>query len=244
MFFCEKCNYETSNKGNYQKHLKTKKHQLPEEKKCVKCQKTYKSRQSLWKHKQSCKDTNQLLIQLINQNNELQKQVINMSSTTYVQNIQTNFNLNIFLNETCKDAINITDFVDSLQVREKDIEETGSIGFVNGISKIFIRGLQELELHKRPIHCSDIKRETIYIKDQNIWEKETDDHDKLKKAITTITVKGSRTIVDWQKNNPGYTELNSKKNEQYLNIISNNFGEEDNYDKIIKRLAKKTMIQK
>ena len=243
MFFCEKCNYETTNKGNYTKHLKTKKHQTDDERKCSKCQKTYKSRQSLWKHQQNCKnmDTNQLLIHLINQNNELQKQVINLSSTTYVQNIQ-NFSLNIFLNETCKDAINITDFVDSLQVHEKDIEETGSIGFVDGISKIFIRGLQELELHKRPIHCSDIKRETIYIKDQNIWEKESDEHEKLKKAITSITVKGSKTIMDWQKNNPSYTELNSKKNEQYLNIVNNNFGTD--YDKIIKKLAKKTIIQK
>jgi len=189
-------------------------------------------------------DTNQLLVHLINQNNELQKQVIKLSSATYVQNVHNvqniqNFNLNIFLNETCKDAINITDFVDSLQVREKDIEETGNIGFVDGISKIFIRGLEELELHKRPIHCSDIKRETIYIKDHNIWEK---DDEKLKRAITTITTKSSKTIIDWQKNNPSYMELNSKKNEQYLNIISNNFGNE--YDKIIKKLARKTVIQK
>jgi hypothetical protein len=158
-----------------------------------------------------------------------------------VQNIQTNFNLNIFLNETCKDAINITDFVDSLQVREKDIEETGNIGFVDGISKIFIRGLQELELHKRPIHCSDMKRETIYIKDQNVWER---DNEKLKRAITTISVKGTKTIIEWQKNNPGYAEINSKKNDQYLSIISNSFGNEMDEEKIIKKLAKKTMIQK
>jgi hypothetical protein len=248
--FCEKCNYSTANKSNFQKHLKTKKHLTVETKKCTKCDKTYKTRQSLWKHQQNCKDTNQLLIKLIQQNNELQKQVIQMSNTTYVQNIQTNFNLNIFLNEKCKDAVNITDFVDSLKVREKDIEETGNIGFIDGISKIFIRGLQELELHKRPIHCSDIKREIIYIKDQNIWEKEDEEHEKLKKAITTLTTKNTKTIVEWQKNNPSFMTFNSKKNDQYLTILSNNYGgvdeneKEDNYKKIIKKLAKTTFINK
>lgn len=244
--FCEKCNYTTSNKSNFQKHLKTKKHLSVDDKKCQKCDKIYKTRQSLWKHQQSCKteDTNKLLIKLIQQNNELQKQVIQMSNTTYVQNIQTNFNLNIFLNEKCKDAVNITDFVDSLKVREKDIEETGNIGFINGISKIFIRGLQELELHQRPIHCSDIKREIIYIKDQNIWEKENEEHEKLKKAITTLTTKNTQTIVKWQKNNPEFMILNSKKNDQYLNILSNNYADEEDYKKIIKKLAKTTFIQK
>lgn len=244
--FCEKCNYTTTNKGNFQKHLKTKKHLTVDIKKCSKCDKMYKTRQSLWKHQQTCTqlNTNQLLIQLIQQNNELQKQVIQMN-TTYVQNIQTTFNLNIFLNEKCKDAVNITDFVDSLKVQEKDIEETGNIGFINGISKIFIRGLQELELHKRPIHCSDIKREIIYIKDQNIWEKENEEHEKLKKAISSLTTKNTKTIIEWQKNNPGFMNLNSKKNEQYLTILSNNYcGEKEDYKKIIKKLAKTTFINK
>ena len=246
--FCEKCNYTTTNKGNFQKHLKTKKHLSIDTKSCE-CGKSYKTRQSLWKHQQKCKNTNELLLQLIQQNNELQKQVVQMSNTTYVQNIQT-FNLNIFLNEKCKDAVNITDFVDSLKVREKDIEETGNIGFINGISKIFIRGLQELELHKRPIHCSDMKREIIYIKDHNIWEKENEEHEKLKKAISMLTTKNTKGIIEWQKSNPSCMIINSKKNEQYLNILSNNYGgiddeeKDENYKKIIKKLAKTTFIQK
>lgn len=240
--FCEKCNYETTNKSNYQKHLKTKKHQSVETKKCDTCDKTYKTRQSLWKHRQTCKNTNQLLIHLIQQNNELQKQVAQMSSTTYVNQVN-HFNLNIFLNERCKDAVNITDFVDSLKVQEKDIEETGQIGFINGISKIFIRGLQELELHKRPIHCSDIKREIIYIKDHDIWGKD-EEHDKLKKAIGTLTVKNTKKIMDWQKNNPSCMEINTKKNAEYLSIITNNFADTEDYGKIIKKLAKSTIIKK
>jgi len=240
MFICEKCNYETSIKGNYAKHLKTNKHKLTDEKTCDTCTKTFKTRQSLWKHKKDCVDTNKLLLHLIQQNNDLQKQVQNVN----VQNIQINqnFNLSIFLNETCKDALNIDEFVESLKVYECDIVETGQIGFVNGISKIFIRGLEELELHKRPIHCSDIKREIMYVKDQDLWERETDEI--LTRAINNLTIKNTSKILDWQKRNPGYTNPSSRKNEQYLNIVSNNFGDSELHGKIIKRLAKKTIIPK
>ena len=250
--FCNPCNYKTTNKSNYLKHLKTKKHlgcKSEECHICPSCDKPYKSRMGLWKHRQECKinDTNQLLVQLIQQNNELQKRVVSMSLNTYVQNIQTNhFNLNFFLNETCKDAINISEFVDSLKVRERDLEETGQIGFIDGMCKIIINGLQKLELHKRPIHCSDIKREIIYIKDQNSWERENEEKDRLKRAINTITIKNTKTLSEWQKNNPSYMDVNSKKNGEFINIISNNFtsDETDSYNKIIKKLAKETIIQK
>uniref|UniRef100_A0A6C0HSC8 C2H2-type domain-containing protein n=1 Tax=viral metagenome TaxID=1070528 RepID=A0A6C0HSC8_9ZZZZ len=233
MYTCEKCNYETAIKSNYTKHLKTNKHKLNGIV-CDNCEKSYKTRQSLWKHKQEC--TNNLLIQLLQQTKEL-KQTQIIQNIQNVQNIQT-FNLNIFLNETCKDALNINEFVDSLKVQECDIIETGQIGFVNGISKIFIRGLEELELHKRPIHCSDIKRETIYIKDDDFWE---NDHKILNRAINTLTIKNTSKILDWQKKNPEWID---KKNDQYLSIVSNNFGDSELQCKIIKRLAKNTMIQK
>jgi hypothetical protein len=237
MFICEKCNYETAIKGNYTKHLKTNKHKLSDGKSCD-CGKSFKTRQSLWKHKKVCVDTNKLLLQLIQQNNDLQKQM------NVVQNIQINqnFNLNIFLNETCKDALNIDEFVESLKLHECDIVETGQIGFVNGISKIFIRGLEELELHKRPIHCSDIKREIMYVKDQDLWERET--NQILSRAINNLTIKNTSMIIDWQKKNPEYMDPSNKKNDQYLNIISHNFGDSELHGKIIKRLARKTMIPK
>lgn len=243
MFVCEKCNYETLIKGNYAKHLKTNKHKLTDGKVCDVCEKTFKTRQSLWKHKKDCVDTNKLLLQLIQQNNDLQKQI----QTVHVQNVQNiqvnqNFNLNIFLNETCKDALNIDEFVESLKVHECDIVETGQIGFVNGISKIFIRGLEELELHKRPIHCSDIKREIMYVKDQDLWERETGQI--LSRAINNLTIKNTSKILDWQKKNPDYIDPSNKKNDQYLNIVNHNFGDSELHGKIIKRLARKTMIPK
>ena len=221
MYTCSKCNYETLIKSNYTKHLKTNKHIMNSTNVCDKCEKSYKTRQSLWKHKQGC----------------LPQMQVNIQNIQNIQHIQT-FNLNIFLNETCKDALNINEFVDSLKVQEGDIIETGQIGFVNGISKIFIRGLEELELHKRPIHCSDIKRETIYIKDQDLWE---NDHKILNRAINTLTIKNTSKILDWQKKNPEWLH---EKNDQYLNIVSNNFGDDALQCKIIRRLAKKTVIQK
>lgn len=233
MYTCEKCDYETSIKSNFTKHLKTNKHKLNSTNICDNCEKIYKTRQSLWKHKQECSK----LLQLIKENNELKQMHVTIQNVHHVQNIQT-FNLNIFLNETCRDAININEFVDSLKVQEGDIIETGQIGFVNGISKIFIRGLEELELHKRPIHCSDIKRETIYIKDQDLWE---NDHKILNRAINTLTMKNTSKIIDWQQKNPEWID---KKNDQYLSIVSNNFGDDESQCKIIKRLAKKTVIQK
>jgi len=226
MFVCELCDYKTHIKGNYTKHLQTNKHLLKTTKQCENCDKIYKTRQSLWKHKKQC--------------------IRPVVQQTIIQNIQTiqTFNLNIFLNETCKDALNITEFVNSLNIEECDIEETGRIGFVNGISKIFIRGLEDLDLHMRPIHCSDIKREIIYIKDQDLWEKETNEYKKLKRAINTLTVKNTNKILDWQNHNPLCMEPSNKKNDQYLNIIYNNLGEPEEEYKIIKKLAKKTVIQK
>jgi hypothetical protein len=148
------------------KHLKTNKHKLTDGKVCDVCGKAFKTRQSLWKHKKDCVDTNKLLLQLIQQNNDLQKQIQNVHVQN-VQNIQVNqnFNLNIFLNETCKDALNIDEFVESLKVHECDIVETGQIGFVNGISKIFIRGLEELELNRSSM--AKLSKESLRAPHQN-----------------------------------------------------------------------------
>jgi hypothetical protein len=127
-----------------------------------------------------------IVLNLLNQNAELQKLLLEQSKETKVSNTNiinntNNFSLNVFLNENCKDAITLKDFVDGLQVRLKDLEETAQLGYSEGVSKIFINGLNELEVNKRPIHCSDAKRETLYIKDQDTWEKE--DKDKAKKLV-------------------------------------------------------------
>ncbi len=248
MFSCEKCQYITDSKSNYNKHLKTQKHLKINVFSCLKCKKTYKCRQSLWRHQKIHEDR---IVELINQNKDLRQQL--MGNNTIIQNIThttQNFNLSIFLNETCKDAINMRDFIGSLEVQVKDLEETGQLGFINGITRIFMRGLQELEQHKRPIHCSDLKREIIYIKDQDNWERENDERIRLKKAIYDVSVKNLRQIPKWQQFNPDYLDITSPKNTEYINLIGSSFGgsnEEEitsKYDKIIKRIAKETTIHK
>lgn len=239
------------------------------------CGNEYKYRQGLYKHKKTCQNnistfqkyfsSNEDLIQtIIKENNEFKQLLIEqnmkmidiaknntvINNTTNNNTTNNNFNLQMFLNVQCKDALNISDFLDSLQVQIKDLEDTGRLGYVDGISKIFLNGLNDLNINSRPIHCSDLKRETIYIKDKDVWEKENSDRDKLKLAIKTITAKNIKQIPLWQKENPDCFDSSSKKNDQYLKIVSNAMNgltkeeTEKNYDKIISKLAKETVIQK
>ena len=172
------------------------------------------------------------------------------SNTTINNTTNNTFNLQMFLNVQCKDALNIMDFVNSLELKVKDLENMAKLGYSDGISNIFINGLQDLDIKKRPIHCSDLKRETIYIKDQDTWEKENDERNKLKLAIKTIASKNIKQIPLWQKENPGCLDSSSKKNDQYLKIISNAMSgstieeTQKNYDKIISKVAREVVIQK
>ena len=165
-------------------------------------------------------------------------------------NTSNNFNLQFFLNETCKDAMNIMEFVDQLQVSVKDLEETGRLGYSEGISKIFINGLKQINISDRPIHCSDSKREIVYIKDKNEWTKEDDNKSLLTNAIKHVAHKNMRQIKEWTKVNPEYNDSSSKQNDRYLKIVSNSMNgstEEEtnkNYNKIIKNITKETIIEK
>jgi len=241
------------------------------------CGKNYKFRQGLWKHQKTCQNgiqnedhqkivfsNHQELIQMIIQENQEFRQMLleqnakiaELSNKNIVinntsnNNTTNNFNLQLFLNVQCKDALNIMDFVDSLEVQIKDLEETGRVGYINGISRIIINGLNDLDINKRPIHCSDLKREIIYIKDQDVWEKDTDEKGKLKMAIKTIASKNIKQIPIWQKENPDYFDSSSKTNDKYLKIVSNAMNgstEEEtqkNYDKIISKVAREVVIQK
>ena len=203
----------------------------------------------------------ELLTKLVEQNNEFIKQIVELqkNSTTIssgnnisvTNNVNSNnFNLNIFLNEKCKDAINLSDFVDSLVLGIGDLEETARLGYANGITKIFINGLNKLDVCKRPLHCSDFKRNTIYIKDDNQWTKETDEKINLTKAIKEVSNKNIKNIFEWQKMNPEYSDYNSKQNDRYNKIIceamSGSSKEEqiNNYEKIIKNISKEIVIDK
>jgi len=189
---------------------------------------------------------------LIEQNNKIielaNKQVNNITTNNTTNNTQ--FNLNFFLNETCKDAMNITDFINSLQVQIADLEKTGKLGYVEGISGILLRGLRELDYTMRPIHCTDLKRETVYVKDENSWEKDDNEKAKLKLAIQRVARKNMRTLPKWQEKNPDFRILDTKENDDYLKIALNSMGgqtddqHEKYVEKILRNVLKEVVIEK
>jgi hypothetical protein len=241
------------------------------------CGKTYTSKSGLWKHKKICKPENcdetfttmdqlpkdfkltpQIFYDLLKQNNELQKSLIALAQDkgpTTITNCGNNnnnktFNLQIYLNETCKDALNISDFVNQIQLTITDLEETGKLGYAEGISRVFLKNLNNIDSTQRPIHCSDSKRETLYIKDDNQWHKEDKHKPILTKAIKDIANKNMKKIQEWQKLHPEYNNPESKQNDKYMQIVLNSMSgstkeeSERNYEKIIKNVIKETVINK
>ena len=200
-----------------------------------------------------------LLIQQSNQMIEQNKTIIEVAKNSQVNNTINNnntnsnnqtFNLNFFLNETCKDAMNMKDFIKSLELSMPELEKMGEIGFAEGMSRVFVDRLNSLDITKRPIHCSDVKREIIHIKDDNKWERDNANLDRLRKIIKQLTHKNILRVDDWKKANPGCTEYNSRKNDQYLRINMEAIGPVDevevkrDFGKIIRRVAEHTAIDK
>ena len=184
-------------------------------------------------------EQNKKLIELINVNEKGKNIIMNTNNTT------NNFNLHIFLNEKCKDALNITDFLDSLKLQLTDLELVGKLGYTEGISKIFIRGLKELDIFKRPIHCSDVKRETMYVKDKDAWEKENEHNEKIKSAINFIANKNVEQIPIWITENPESSDYESKKHDEYIKILGESMSNNDKESqKIIKNISKEMIIEK
>ena len=206
--------------------------------------------------KQLMIEQNKHMMEQMNEQNKQNKNMLELAKNSGNHNNShnttntNNFNLQFFLNETCKDAMNIMEFVDQLQVSVKDLEETGRLGYSEGISKIFINGLKQINISDRPIHCSDSKREIVYIKDKNEWTKEDDNKSLLTNAIKHVAHKNMRQIREWTKVNPEYNDSSSKQNDRYLKIVSNSMNgstEEEankNYNKIIKNITKETIIDK
>lgn len=195
----------------------------------------------------------QLMIHIMEQNEINKNQQIITNNNNNTTNNTTNNNtfcINVFLNDKCKDAINMDDFVDSLQLKLKDLEETARLGYSDGISRIFINGLNELDLYKRPIHCSDLKRETIYIKEHDIWEKDDTNKTKLTTAIRAIGRKNMKQIFEWQKLNPEYNDSSSKQSDRYHKMICNVMNgstkeeQDTNLNKIIRNITKEIVINK
>ena len=210
----------------------------------------------LVKQNQEFKD---LLIQQSNQMMEQNKTIIEVAKNSQVNNNTINnhsnnnnktFNLQFFLNETCKDAMNMKDFIQSLELSLPELEKMGELGFAEGMSRVFVNRLNSLDVTKRPIHCSDVKREIIHIKDDNKWERDNANLDRLRKIIKQLTHKNILKVDDWKKANPGCTEYNSRKNGQYLKLTMEAIGPVDeaevkrDFGKIIRRVAENTAIDK
>ena len=241
------------------------------------CGKAYRDRSGLWRHKKLCVEiednleitpdiqlTPKIIIKLIEQNKELQQvlidqnqKIIELAEKSGSNNNSNNtncgnktFNLQVFLNETCKDAINMSDFVNQIQVSLSDLETTGKIGYAEGISKVFIKNLNEINYTDRPLHCSDSKRETLYIKEDNKWSKDDDKKSSLTKAIKQVANKNIKQISEWQKRYPDFSDPESKQSDKYMQIVLNSMSGstkeecDKNYEKIAKNVIKEVVIEK
>jgi hypothetical protein len=190
--------------------------------------------------------------ELQKQNQEFQNKILDICQTSNITNNSHNnnktFNMQFFLNEQCKDAMNIMDFVNTFQLQFSDLENVGKLGYVDGISDIIIKKLNEMDVYKRPIHCSDAKRDTLFIKANNVWSKETGNYDKLRLAIRYITKKNTDMLNPWCESHPGSMNSENYLNDIYLNIVTQAMGGkggiEENENKIIKKIAKTVLIEK
>jgi hypothetical protein len=245
--------------------------------KCANCKKEYKSRVGLWKHKNKCnlieenvniekehnnsneiQELKEIMKYLMKENSEMKNiilEVVKNGTHTNNTNITNNnnshnkaFNLNFFLNETCKDAMNIMDFVESIKLQVSDLESVGELGYIEGISNIIVKNLNALDVTQRPVHCTDKKRETIYIKDDNKWEKD-EEQKKMHKMIKKVADKNARLLPKFTEKYPDYKNYHSKTSDIYSKIIIEAMGGSGDNDyekeeKIIKKIAREILVEK
>jgi hypothetical protein len=278
-FCCEMCDYKTCKRNDYLKHISTDKHQKKKngskmvvngsdlspkvaEYKCH-CGKVYKYDSGYYRHKKKCLESNikkddeevsdkDLIMMLVKQNSELLEVIKNGTHNTTISHNNSHnktFNLQFFLNETCKDAMNLMDFVDSIKLQLTDLEKVGKIGYVEGISNIITTNLKALDVTQRPIHCTDNKREVLYIKDENKWEKEAEEKDKIRKAIKRVANKNIKMLSEFKEVHPDCLKSESKYSDQYNKIVVESFGgsgdnDPEKEDKIIKKISNVTTIGK
>jgi hypothetical protein len=307
-YHCDCCDYYTSRKSQYERHLLTDKHnflinpnkKVPDKIYTCECGKEYKHQTTLCahkknncKHKKTCDTTKQpentamlieedistleqlhdvdsnMILELLKQNQEFKdliieqnKKILELVSTVNITNNNNNitnnmnnttnnnkFNLNVFLNETCKDALNLSDFLESLILTLTDFENFGILGYCGGISNILVNGLNKLDIHKRPIHCSDLKREVIHIKNNDTWHKD-ENKEQMIKVIKAIEHKNLKQMSLWGKANPEYQDPTSKKSDLYTKLIDQSLSDSDkekamkNYNKIIRTVAKEVLVDK
>ena len=196
-----------------------------------------------------------MVIELMKSNNELQKQMIevckNSSITNNINQVNSHnktFNLHFFLNEQCKDAMNISEFANSFVLQLEDLESVGELGYVEGMTKIIVDKLNSMDIYKRPMHCSDAKRETIYVKDEDIWTKEGPDNPKLRKAIKYVSFNNMKLVYNWSNAYPESKDNQSRLNDKYMKLVYQSTGGSapivESENKIIRRIAKEIVIDK
>tara|TARA_B100000900_G_scaffold394546_1_gene392084 strand:- start:2638 stop:3648 length:1011 start_codon:yes stop_codon:yes gene_type:complete len=312
-YICEKCDYSTDSKKDFNKHLGTAKHKKmmdaidsgdisnhsipknPENKifTCVNCERKFKSNSGLWRHKKSCinedeseekceeiveKPTNKdkelelkdMFLTVVNENKELRSMMVEQqksmveqqktimaqskqmteiipklgNSTTNNNTINNNqrFSINVFLNEKCKDAINMSDFIKSIQVSLEQLDFTKTQGLEKGISNVIMENMNKLSVYERPMHCTDTKRETIYIKDNNTWEKDKS-KEKIKNAIRKTSNKNYTALTNWTRENPDFME-DDEKQMFYARAMSTLGKPMDGLDdKIVKKICSNTYLK-
>ena len=207
-------------------------------------------------------DLKKLIIEILKSNNELQKQNnelqknmfdlckinTNTISNNTINSHNKTFNLQFFLNEQCKDAMNITDFANSFDLQLSDLETVGELGYVEGITKIIVDKLNSMDIYKRPMHCSDAKREIIYVKDENVWTKEEKDNPKLRQAIKNVSFRNMKLVYNWSNAYPESKNSESRLNDKYMELVIQSTGGNnpivESENKIIRRIAKEIVIGK
>jgi len=246
---------------------------------CEKCNKNYCDKSGLWRHNKKCnmslitqdnKSANtsdkpnyvvdkELVMLLIKENSELKNMMMEVIKTgthntinnhsTHTNSHNKTFNLQFFLNETCKNAMNIMDFVDSLTLQLNDLEKMGEIGFVNGMSNIIIKNLQNLDVTERPVHCTDKKRDILYVKDNDKWNKETEEKPKIRKAIKHAAHKNAKLLLEFKEKHPDCIKSTSKHSDMYNKLMIEAMGgngdnclEKEN--KIIRNMMQEVILEK
>ena len=302
-YICENCDYYSNKKTDYNKHIHTNKHivningdfvnnknDIIMDYPCEICNKLYKSRVGLWKHKKNCIDidistvtsnvtsndnenTNykidllikentdfkNIILDMIKTNNETQKQIIEVCKTNNnnnnTNNIITNntmnnsnnktFNLQLFLNEQCKDAMNLSDFMESIQLSLEDLENMEKLGYVECMFKNIFGDMEFISIFDRPFHCSDFKRGIIYIKENGVWEKEEMGYTRLINAIRIVEKKNFKLLKEWSEKHPSFSDYNSPDNDKYVKIFGETMsGDKHNLAKLIRKLSKECVIDK
>jgi len=272
-FYCEKCDYKSCRKNDFNKHLQSKKHNAQNGSKMLienslyicNCNKKYKHIQSFNRHKKKCEgekkedmvlipdnkdDMKELVLKLINQNSELQKTIHdlipkvgnNNNNNNNTINNKNKFNINVFLNEKCKDALSMDDFIDKIEISMKNLLTTKEKGQTQGISNIIMENMNKLSLYERPLHCTDKKRETLYVKN-NEWEKD-ENKEYINKALKKVEKKQLKNIQIWLDAHPNYMNCSNQQDEFAELLRECGKSIDDNREKIIKNLCNQVYLDK